>query len=179
MLIAMLKWREPFNMSTMMIKIHHNNLAYMRRWFPEPVWLLLISPKWWHGDRYVMRMRSIEDSQSLLYLTSHTLLHKVITSNTSSDKALRSGVHLGKHSHRGILLSRGLSESGPSQWAPTFSSEKPAITPDHSAHLNRWKWRAIGWEKANFSGWMAQCPWARAGKGGGGAALSVRVQLFQ
>lgn len=42
-------------------------------------------------------------------------------------------------------------DSESSQWALTFSSEEPAITPDYT-RLNRWNWRAIGREKENVSG---------------------------
>lgn len=52
-------------------------------------------------------------------------------------------------------------------WAREFFSPfSSSIWHFCGAYLNRFKWRAMGWEKANFSAWMAQCPWAWGGGGG-------------
>lgn len=59
---------------------------------------------------------------------------------------------------------------------------------DSGAHLNRLQRHVVSRGRTNFSGWMAQCPWARADrgrggegekeKGGGGGGASENVFLF-
>lgn len=83
-------------------------------------------------------MAWFEVLRSSLYLILGTHIH----SHTSSDRHLCCNVCILGNTRTEESFSVRDSES--SQWALTFSSEEPAITADYSAHLNGWKWRAIG-----------------------------------
>lgn len=104
---------------------------------------LMGSWRWYLPDRYPAPP-PVSLGDDILKDRSHTV-HSATHSCVRSQHikrllTLRSNEYLGKHSHPGIPLS--------SQWALTFPPED--YYTDRSAHLNRWKWRAIGWEKSNF-----------------------------